>query len=73
MIERNNLIELLNHYNINGKKIISKNASILDYGKYNQIKEVVEFLVAQYDISQIENAPLGKMMKDLIEEMDFWF
>jgi len=34
-------------------------------------KEVVEFLVAQYDISQIENAPLGKMMKDLIEEMDF--
>lgn len=34
-------------------------------------EEVISFLLAPYDISQPENAPLGKLMKDLIEEMGF--
>lgn len=34
-------------------------------------EDVVTFLLAPYDISQAENTPLGKLMKDLIEEMDF--
>lgn len=34
-------------------------------------EEVVDFLVAPYDITQMENVPLGKLIRDLIEEMYF--
>lgn len=34
-------------------------------------EEVITFLLSPYDEIQMENVPLGKLMKDLIEEMDF--
>lgn len=36
---------------------------------FDSREEVVDFLVTSYNVSQIENVPLGKMIKDLIEEM----
>lgn len=38
---------------------------------FSSREEVVSFLLSPYNISQTENAPLGKLMKDLMEEMDF--
>lgn len=38
---------------------------------FSSREEVVSFLLSPYNISQTENAPLGKLMKDLKDEMDF--
>lgn len=38
---------------------------------FSSREEVVSFLLSPHNISQAENAPLGKLMKDLMEEMDF--
>lgn len=38
---------------------------------FSSREEVVYFLLSPYNISQTENVPLGKLMKDLVEEMDF--
>lgn len=38
---------------------------------FSSREEVVDFLIASYDISEVENAPLGRLLKDLIEEMSF--
>lgn len=38
---------------------------------FSSREEVVSFLLSPYNISRTENAPLGKLMKDLMEEMDF--
>lgn len=38
---------------------------------FSSREEVVNFLISSYNISEVENVPLGRLLKDLIKEMDF--
>lgn len=58
MIEKNELIDLLNYYGLDYKKISDKNKKIITQGNYKNIKEIIDFFLKNnIDIKRIENAP----------------
>ena len=59
MIGSYELNELLSKYGVDAKKVVSKNDNVLTYGEYQEIKNVLEFLVRECGISprNIEKCP----------------
>ena len=59
MIGSYELDELLSKYGVDASKVVSKNDNVLTYGEYQEIKNVLEFLVRECGISarNIEKCP----------------
>ena len=59
MIGSYELGELLSKYGVDEKKVVRKNDNVLTYGEYQEIKNVLEFLVHECGISprNIEKCP----------------
>ena len=59
MIGSYELDELLSKYGVDASKVVSKNDNVLTYGEYQEIKNVLEFLVCECGISarNIEKCP----------------
>ena len=59
MIGSYELDELLSKYGVDASKVVRKNDNVLTYGEYQEIKNVLEFLVRECEISprNIEKAP----------------
>ena len=53
------LINLLNKYGIDGKKLIVNNPNVLDYGNYEEIEEILNYLVEELkcEPKNIEKCP----------------
>ena len=59
MIGKYELDELLSKYGVDASKVVGKNSNVLTYGEYQEIKNVLEFLVCECRISprNIEKCP----------------
>ena len=59
MIGQDTLKNLLESYGINADKLLDKNQNVIDYGYYNEIKMVLDYLIKEKHIpvSNIEKAP----------------
>lgn len=59
MIKNKILIELLNKYEIDGEKLIKNNQNILEYGDYEEIKKILNYLINEIKCTSqaIEKCP----------------
>ena len=53
------LIKLLNKYGIDGKKLIENNSNVLDYGNYEEIEEILKYLIYELncEVKNVEKCP----------------
>ena len=75
MIGSYELNELLSKYGVDASKVVRKNDNVLTYGEYQEIKNVLEFLVRECGISprNIEKCPsiLSYNTQNIRENYDF--
>ena len=59
MIGQDTLKNLLKSYGINTDKLLDKNQNVIDYGYYNEIKMVLDYLIKEKHIpvSNVEKSP----------------
>ena len=68
MIYSNELIELLNDYGINGKKLIENNPNVLAYAKKEEVIRILDFLEKiGIKAKNIEKCPSILYMKTMPE------